>query len=198
MDLAIETNYRIAFGILWFFYFLTRLYFQGKVKRGREYTLTNARQEKILYQLFALAFLLLLFYFLTPWVDFASLSLPAWLRWGGCLVTIAGISLFAWAHQALGQNWTAVLALSDGHWLVQNGPYTYVRHPMYTAFYIIGIGFLFLSSNWLVGVIYLLPLTLMVAMRIGLEEKMMLERFGEPYRQYMERTGRLLPRLGKW
>jgi protein-S-isoprenylcysteine O-methyltransferase Ste14 len=77
--------------------------------------------------------------------------------------------------------------------MVQNGPYRYVRHPMYSAFFIIGIGFLILSSNWLVGIIYLGAFLIMYLARVLPEEKMMIDRFGEPYRQYMKRTGRLFP-----
>jgi protein-S-isoprenylcysteine O-methyltransferase Ste14 len=199
MDLTAEIYYRIAFGILWVTYFVTRLFFQRRVKsKGiREYTLINERHEKMLFRLFALAFLLLPLYFLTPWIDFASTPLPIWLRWSGAGIICFGIALFGWAHQALGRNWTAILALSNEHELVQSGPYRVVRHPMYSAFFIIGIGFFFLSANWLAGIIYLGPLLVMYLSRVTPEETMMLERFGEPYRQYMKRTGRLLPRLWK-
>jgi protein-S-isoprenylcysteine O-methyltransferase Ste14 len=190
-----EINFRITFGILWVVYFVTRLFFQGRVKGQLEYTRINVRQETLLFRLFALAFLLLPLYFLTPWIDAASISLPMWLRWGGGGVTCLGIALFGWAHQALGRNWTAVLALSKEHELVQSEPYRFVRHPMYSAFFTIGIGFGLLSANWLVASIYLGPLAVMYLSRVITEEKMMLDRFGEPYRQYMKRTGRLLPRL---
>ena len=195
MGLSTETIFRIAFGVLWLVYFITRLYFQRRVKGSQEYTRVNERQEKLLFRLFALAFLLLPLYFLTPWIDFAAIPLPLWLRGSGAVITCLGIGLFGWSHQALGNNWTAVLALSKEHELVQNGPYRTVRHPMYSAFFVIGIGFALLSANILAAVVYMLPLTVMVLLRMPLEEKMMLDRFGEPYCQYMKRTGRLLPRL---
>jgi protein-S-isoprenylcysteine O-methyltransferase Ste14 len=190
-----EIYFRITFGILWVVYFVTRLFFQSRVKGQLEYTRINVRQETLLFRLFALAFLLLPLYFLTPWIDAASIPLLMWLRWCGGGATCLGIALFGWAHQALGRNWTAVLALSKEHELVQSGPYRFVRHPMYSAFFIIGIGFGLLSANWLVASIYLGPLAVMYLSRVIPEEKMMLDRFGEPYRQYMKRTGRLLPRL---
>jgi protein-S-isoprenylcysteine O-methyltransferase Ste14 len=195
MNLPAEIQYRITFGILWVVYFATRIYFQRQVQGLQEYTHVNEKQEKILFRLFALAFLLLPLYFLTPWINFASLPGPAWLRWGGGMITLLGIGLFGWAHLALGRNWTAILALAKEHVLVQNGPYRRIRHPMYSAFFLIGIGFLVLSANWLVGIVYLAPLVLMYVKRVVLEEKMMLDRFGEAYRQYMKQTGRLLPRL---
>jgi protein-S-isoprenylcysteine O-methyltransferase Ste14 len=165
-------------------FFGVRTYFQRKVKRlFREYGRVNEKQERLFFRLFALAYLLMPLYFLTPWLDFAGLAWPAWLRWLGGGITCTGIGLFGWAHQALGMNWTAVLALSKEHKLVTTGPYRAVRHPMYSAFFMIGIGLLLLSANGFIGVTYLGTLLLMVAARVSLEEKMMLERFGESHRQ---------------
>lgn len=190
-----ETPFRIMFGILWVVYFGVRLYYQRQIKGSREYTHVNERQEKWLFRLFALAFILLPLYFLTPWVDFASIPLPVWLRWSGGGIIGLGIILFGWAHKALGQNWTAIMALSKEHEMVQSGPYRYIRHPMYSAFFIIGIGFGLLSANWLIGIIYLAPLLVMYTSRVSTEEKMMTDRFGDLYREYVKRTGRLFPRL---
>lgn len=191
-----ELIYRIAFGVLWLVYFTVRISFQRKVRdAGKQYTRVNEKQESLFFRLFALAYLLLAFYFLTPWVDFAHIPFPAWLRWTGAGVTVAGIAFFSWTHAVLGRNWTAVLALAADHELVTAGPYKRVRHPMYSAFYLIGLGFLLLSANGLPAGIYLVTLTVMVAARVKAEEQMMLERFGESYREYMHKTGRLLPRF---
>ena len=193
-----EFVYRMSFGLLWLVYFVIRFYFQGKVKKaGRSYEHINEKQELVYFRLFALAFLLLALYFLTPWIDFAHLGLAGGLRWLGGGITLAGIVFFAWCHQALGVNWTAVLALSDQQELVTSGPYKAIRHPMYTAFFLIGIGFFLLSANFLVALIYLTPLTVMYFARVNPEEQMMLERFGETYREYMQHSGRLLPKLRK-
>jgi protein-S-isoprenylcysteine O-methyltransferase Ste14 len=190
-----ETIFRITFALLWLLFFGVRVYFQRKGLGVREYERVNEKQEKLLFKLFALAYLIMPLYFLTPWLDFARLPLPAWLRWLGGAVTCAGIGLFGWAHQALGMNWTAVLALSKEHELITNGPYRSVRHPMYSAFFMIGVGLLLLSANGFIGVTYLGTLLLMIVARVSLEENMMIERFGDAYRQYMKKTGRLFPRF---
>ncbi len=190
-----EIPFRICFGVLWLLYFGIRIYFQGKVAGKRVVVRTNERQESLFFRLFALAYLLLPLYFLTPWVDFAHFPFPAWLRWIGGIVTCAGVAFFGWAHHVLGMNWTAVLALSNEQQLITQGPYRYVRHPMYSAFFVIGLGFLILSANWLIGVLYLGSLVLMYGIRVSREEEMMISRFGETYRQYMQKTGRILPRF---
>lgn len=76
-----------------------------------------------------------------------------------------------------------------------DGPYRYARHPMYTALFLIGIGLALLSANWVVGVSYLGSVLIMYLARISAEEQMMSEQFGEAYREYSERTGRLMPPL---
>ena len=195
MDRSREVVFRIVFGLLWLVYFGVRLYFQGKVKGNRDYVRVNERQESLFFRLFALAYLLLPLYFLTPWVDFAHLPFPLWLRGVGAIVTCVGIGLFGWSHYVLGMNWTAVLALAKEQTLITNGPYRWVRHPMYSAFFCIGFGFLFLSANWGIGIIYLGALTAMYAVRVKREEEMMIDRFGTTYRQYMQKTGRILPRI---
>jgi protein-S-isoprenylcysteine O-methyltransferase Ste14 len=79
--------------------------------------------------------------------------------------------------------------------LVTSGPYRFVRHPIYTAFLLILGSTLFISSNWLVGLAWIGMTVLETASRIGFEESLMLEYFGDQYREYMKRTGRLLPKL---
>ncbi len=85
MPASVEVLFRIAFGILWVVYFGVRLFFQRRVtaKGPRAYTHIKEHQEKVLFRLFALAFLLLPLYFLTPWIDFAAMPLSEWLRWSG-------------------------------------------------------------------------------------------------------------------
>jgi protein-S-isoprenylcysteine O-methyltransferase Ste14 len=96
---------------------------------------------------------------------------------------------------ALAQNWTPVLEVREGDTLVTTGPYRLVRHPMYAAAYVINVGMSALSANWLVAVGLLAGLTLLYAVRVRDEEQMMIDAFGDEYRDYMRRTGRLVPRL---
>ena len=151
------TCFRIIFGFLWFLFFMIRIYFQKAVKKktSGEYVLFNNKQERLLFRLFAAGYLLTVFYFLSPLIDFAAFPLSGSLRWIGCLVVILGILFFSWSHHTLGTNWTQILALSEKHALVTRGPYRCIRHPMYSAFLVIGIGFLILSANLLVGIFYL-------------------------------------------
>lgn len=113
---------------------------------------------------------------------------------GAMLMTLA-IWLFWRSHADLGRNWSPSLQLREGHELVTEGVYRYVRHPMYASEWLWSIAQALLLQNWVAGWAGLALFTPLYVMRVPREEQMMLERFGEAYRAYMRRTGRVIPRL---
>lgn len=121
-----------------------------------------------------------------------DLALPAALRAAGALIAVAGLLLLQRVHAALGAHFSPVLELKADHALVTTGPYARVRHPMYTA------GLLFTLGHGLAGgaLPALWPLaavSLLVLLRLPDEEAMLEARFGDAFRAYKARTGRLLP-----
>jgi protein-S-isoprenylcysteine O-methyltransferase Ste14 len=171
-----------------------RLSFQGQLRRVQRIERHEIRRDRFFYNLVALAYLSVLPYVLGL-LEFARLewSLP-W-RWAGAILVALGIGLFVWAHAALGRNWSGVLEISQGHQLVTWGPYRWVRHPMYSAFFLLAAGFGLLSANWTVSGSLLISTVLMYSARVADEERLMLRHFGLTYEQYMQRSGRILPRL---
>jgi protein-S-isoprenylcysteine O-methyltransferase Ste14 len=138
---------------------------------------------------------LIVYAFFPSFLAWAAFSLPAWVRWIGAGITGAALLLLAWVQWSLGKNFSTTLHLRQGHLLVTEGPYRWVRHPMYTALFLLGVGFLLLTANWAVGVPLIVALPILVAVRIGNEEALMIEQFGDEYRAYMQQTGQFLPRL---
>ena len=136
-----------------------------------------------------------LFYLFTPWLDFADYDLPGWLGWLGTAVFAAALLLLWRSHADLGRNWSARLQIREGHTLVTAGVYRYMRHPMYAAHWLWAIAQALLIQNWIAGLALLVTFLPLCLIRIPREEQMMLENFPEEYRQYMNRTGRLIPRL---
>lgn len=98
-------------------------------------------------------------------------------------------------HRALGSNWSDSIELQDNHTLATTGIYARIRHPMYSAHLVIAIGQSLLLGNWIAGPSFLVLQLPFYPLRMPVEERLLLQRFGEEYRRYMERTGRLLP---KW
>ena len=82
-----------------------------------------------------------------------------------------------------------------GKELVTTGPYTWSRHPLYSAFIWSGTGIVvLLSRSWTV-LFSALPISIFWAWHITGEEELLLKRFGNDYRKYMENTGQFFPKL---
>lgn len=134
-------------------------------------------------------------YVLDPeWMRWSSLPLPVPLRWAGAGIDLAVIPLFFWTLHTLGQNLTDTVVTRVNHTLVTSGPYRFVRHPFYVSALLLIIGTTLLTTNAVVGLAGMSTFCLL-ALRCRCEEAMLIERFGEDYRDYMARTGRFFPRL---
>lgn len=125
------------------------------------------------------------------------LRYPDWLRWLGALLLAGGIALLGSAHHHLGKSFHSLVVSKENQVLVDTGPYRWIRHPIYTAYLMNYIGGGLLSSNWVLTVVPVAMYAILVGIRMGKEEEVVRERFGQAYDEYMSRTGRLLPRIGK-
>lgn len=190
-----EVVFRVAVGVVVVTWFAVRGHFQKKVGSSKKISSHHGRREKRSYMLVSVSFLPILLYVFTSPFSFAHIAIPSWLRWAGLISGLSASGLFAWTHFALGKNWSGLLEIAKDHELVTGGPYRFVRHPMYSAFFLMGIGVLLLSSNWLVGGLNLAAVTAMYLVRVADEEAMMLGHFGQSYQTYMDHTGRVFPRL---
>lgn len=83
----------------------------------------------------------------------------------------------------------------DGHILVLDGPYSLVRNPMYLGISMIGIGVVLVLFQWWAGIVFIFIFVVRYVLLIFKEEKHLVSQFGEVYKNYMELTPRLLPRL---
>jgi protein-S-isoprenylcysteine O-methyltransferase Ste14 len=113
----------------------------------------------------------------------------------GTIVYAAALWLFHRAHKDLGRNWSITLEIRDQHRLVSNGIYGLIRHPMYTSFWLMGLGQALLLPNWVGGLAGLVGFAVVYFLRVDKEERMMIETFGDEYRAYMARTKRIIPHL---
>ena len=115
--------------------------------------------------------------------------------WAGTLIFAGAIILLWRAHADLGLNWSATLQIRSGHSLVTHGVYRRIRHPMYAAHLLWAIAQGLLLENWFAGWPFLVTFVLLYALRVPREERMMLEQFGDEYRNYMAQTGGMTPRF---
>ncbi len=127
-------------------------------------------------------------------VAWASIPIPLWLRWFGLIAAALSSALLYWTLSSLGKNLTDTVVTRKDAVLVTRGPYRWVRHPFYVCAALIMASVTILAANWLIGLGSLLVLTLL-AIRTPKEEQMLIERFGDDYRRYIETTGKFVPRL---
>jgi len=137
----------------------------------------------------------LLCYIIRPeWMAWSAVPLPAAVRWMGAPLGATAICLVGWTLHHLGPNLTDTVVTRQRHTLITSGPYRLIRHPFYAS-----AGLFFLANSLLAANVFLLvaggtAFSLLIS-RTWREEANLLARFGDEYRRYQERTGRILPKL---
>ncbi len=126
-------------------------------------------------------------YFLIPrtinlWISGMGVGIVAiriWLKW--------------WAMLTLGEYWSVHIEIRESHKLIKYGPYRYLRHPAYLSNLMAYLGIPLIANAYytLIGVFLIyLPFNLI---RLHLEEKELMRKFGEEYEDYRRKVPALLP-----
>ncbi len=137
----------------------------------------------------------MLAYVIDPaWMAWSSVGLPSWLRWIGVPLGVMAATLLIVTFRFIGTNITDTVVTRARHTLVTDGPYRFVRHPFYVATALAMAANSLVTANWFLAVTGAVGVALL-AIRTRTEEQKLLERFGDEYRHYMQRTGRFIPRL---
>ena len=166
-----------------------------RMARGRSVTLSDMTlRRRVLLAAVSLSLVPIYVYYFAPFLDRFSLIRPPWIGWIGDALLAAAVALFIWSHRSLGTNWTARVDVARGQHLITTGAYRWVRHPMYASFFLMSVALLIATANPLVALPFGMSITMMYVDRVGAEERIMAHEFGEPYTEYLSRTGRLFPR----
>jgi protein-S-isoprenylcysteine O-methyltransferase Ste14 len=115
-------------------------------------------------------------------------------HWGGCLLVFAGLSVSVWARVHLGRNWSGRISVKENHQLIQTGPYAIVRHPIYSGLLLAIVGTALAQGEWR-GVLAALLMLISFWRKLTVEERWMLDAFGNQYQRYREHTWALIPYL---
>jgi protein-S-isoprenylcysteine O-methyltransferase Ste14 len=198
-----ELFFRILFWILILGVLIMRVFFTLQVRWAGERVMPDhAAVERegfaaFLFRVvgFFLVIGLLATYAVQPaWMAALSILIPNLVRGLGFLFGLAGLWIWIQAQTALGREWSPQLQLREKHRLVTMGPYARMRHPIYSGMILWAGGLALLTANWIFVAVAVLVSAMFVA-RVPREEQMMIDEFGEEYREYMKRTGRVLPKL---
>jgi len=114
------------------------------------------------------------------------------LAYAGTTLTAFGLLFSAWGRYHLGQYWSGIISLKEGHRLVRTGPYKLVRHPLYTGFLsaVLATAIAAATYDALLGALLILTA---YALKIRREEKVLLNAFGDEYVQFKRETPALIP-----
>jgi len=114
------------------------------------------------------------------------------IRWLGVALFTAGGALRIWPVFVLGNRFSGLVAIQQGHTLVTSGIYGVIRHPSYLGLLINSLGWS-LAFRSGVGVLLTLLLIPPLLARINAEENMLHSQFGDEYNLYRSHTWRLIP-----
>ncbi|HTW75985.1 MAG TPA: isoprenylcysteine carboxylmethyltransferase family protein [Steroidobacteraceae bacterium] len=112
----------------------------------------------------------------------------------GAPLVLIGLGIAVWARFYLGNNWSGSVTFKQDHELILSGPYRYVRHPIYSGLLLAFAGSACAIGQWR-GVVGFVLIFLAFWYRTRLEERLMIEHFGDAYRHYRAQVKRLIPFL---
>ena len=113
----------------------------------------------------------------------------------GIGLMLAGVAFRWWAIATLGKFFTFDVAVQSTQKVVDSGPYRYIRHPSYTGALMTQLGIGLALGNWAGLLALMVCMAIAYSYRISVEEQALAAALGEPYRQYMQRTSRIIPFL---
>jgi protein-S-isoprenylcysteine O-methyltransferase Ste14 len=185
---------KLVFFMLAIGWYLIRYEYARRSRRERIVRSVRGPRERILLLVsFTGLGILPFLYIATAIPHFAGYRFQAAQAWLGLLFAIMALIMFQLTHRALGRNWSIRLDVRENHELITDGIYRKVRHPMYSAFWLWAVAQALLLPNWFAGFAGIVGFGILFFGRVGREERIMLETFGDRYRKYMARTYRVLP-----
>jgi len=128
----------------------------------------------------------------TSWLYVRFIRLYLGLVWIGAPLVLAGTLFAIWARLHLGGNWSGSVTLKEDHELVRSGPYRYVRHPIYTGL-LLAVAGTACAIGQVRGLVAFALSLVALWYKSRIEERLMIETFGDAYRGYRAAVKGLIP-----
>lgn len=138
-------------------------------------------------------------YMINPrWMAWSELALPVWVRWVGVGVGIVCLPLLWSLFRSIGSNISETVLTKINHELISTGLFRWIRHPLYTVSMSLFVAYGLMASNWWLLLFTAIGLVTIVVLVIPKEEAELIAKFGDEYRDYQKRVGKLVPRLSSF
>lgn len=111
----------------------------------------------------------------------------------GLLLIFAGVFGRLIIIRSLGKYFTVDVTIRKEHKIKKDGFYSVLRHPSYSASLLTFLGLGLYLNNWIALVIAIIPPFFAFLYRINVEEKALIEQFGQEYIDYKKQTKRIIP-----
>ena len=116
-------------------------------------------------------------------------------RAAGSLVMLVGLAFNVWGRMHLKGNWSDHVRVYEDHFMVTDGPYRFVRHPLYSSLIWMFLGASAAYMNWLSALETLLIFVPAMTYRARLEEQALEAQFGNAWTAYRNATPRFFPSI---
>jgi protein-S-isoprenylcysteine O-methyltransferase Ste14 len=111
------------------------------------------------------------------------------------LAAAGSVWLITAAVRTLGKEWSVTARLVEGHKLATSGPYSRVRHPIYTGMLGMLVATGLAISRWQALLVALVVFFVGTIIRVRSEEKLLREAFGKQFEDYAQRVPAIVPGL---
>jgi protein-S-isoprenylcysteine O-methyltransferase Ste14 len=178
-------------GFLWIAFLLVWVVSAFATKRTIQ---RESRTSRIVYSLILVvgAWLLFAGRLGIPWLDRQLFPVTPSVAFAGFVAALLGVAFSVWARFTLGSNWSGMVTVKENHTLVRRGPYRIVRHPIYTGVLLALIGSALERGpvRCFIGVVIF---GFALWLKTQIEERFMVQRFGEEYLRYRHEVKALAP-----
>ena len=110
----------------------------------------------------------------------------------GMFITLIGLSFAIYARFYLGINWSGKITIKEVHTIIKSGPYSIVRHPIYSGV-LLGLIGTAIAVNEIGGILSIILFSIAYYRKIWIEERMLIEYFGGEYLAYKREVKTIIP-----
>lgn len=183
------------FYILMFFWLATEVFYKQRLASNE--TDKKDKDKSSLNILWVIIILSISLSIFVSYVRFSSLSLmiarSIWINYLGLVMIFVGIVSRILVIRSLGKYFTVDVTIRKDHKIKKDGIYNILRHPSYSASLLTFLGLGLYLNNWISLIIAFIPPFLAFLYRIKIEEKALIEQFGQDYIDYKRQTKKLIP-----